>query len=108
LCFTPFIFWVNRKGKIVCSFNSIECSSFTGECNKNGAPQGSSLRRKCALGAEFGRILEVLEKFLATGKCFWFVKIQRESALVAALVDLCAMASRSGFFAVGYCFRLFA
>src|SRR5690242_17149262 len=37
LCFTPFIFWVNRKSEFVCALNSMECTLFTGVCSKNSA-----------------------------------------------------------------------
>jgi hypothetical protein len=53
LCFTPSIFWVNRKNENLKAFNSIECSPFTGECCINGATLNSRFGSRSALDEDF-------------------------------------------------------
>jgi hypothetical protein len=53
LCFTPSIFWVNKKNENLSSFDSTECSSFTGLCCGNGATVKCWFRRQSLLDADF-------------------------------------------------------
>src|SRR5439155_5734975 len=61
LCFTPSIFWVNRKNEFVCALISIECRSFTGVCSESGANETlgeiKQLRDAANLGAFRGVFL---------------------------------------------------
>ena len=41
LCFTPSIFWVNRKSDFVCALNSMECTACTGACSGSSAARPS-------------------------------------------------------------------
>jgi hypothetical protein len=88
LCFTPSIFWVNKKNENLNAFDSIECSSFTGLCCANGATVNSWIGRQSFLGADFHDFMRDCAA--------WFLGIARKR-LVSGCENLARILAGQGF-----------